>query len=320
MKKTLKIIFINIVLFCLILFICDLIIYKNHANNYYKTHPKIWKINKFKYMPYLPNYLTDCEHYFNGNDNLISGRLPDGLQYKDKEPIVIFGCSYAFGQHLNKDQIFSSKLSNLLKRPVYNRAISGGSFQNMYTQILSPIFYKDVPATDNVIYVMIGDHYRRSLIRYFDILDIHILPHFSVRNNKLYQYNYKNNFLNFIYSLYTVKYFNHINANKFINNPQNADKLTDLSVLYFIESKKELEKHWKRKINFSIILYEDWEILYKDKLKQKLEKEGFTVISTKELTDEDLRIEKWQMQDNHHPTEAAWDLLTPKIIECLNLN
>lgn len=320
MKQVLKIIIFNIIFFSLIIFASDLIIYKIYANNYYKTHPKIYKINKFKYMPYLPGYILDLKNFFNGENNLYSGRLPDGLQYKNTKPIVIFGCSYAFGQYLNQEQIFSAKLSNILKRPVYNRAISGGSFQHMYMQTLSPIFYEDVPMTDTVIYIMIGDHYRRSLIRYFDILDLHILPHFSQKNNKLHQYNHKNNFLNFIYSLYTIKYFNHINAAKFINNPKNADKLTDLSVLYFKEAKNELEKHWNKKINFYIILYEDWEIPYKEQLTQKLEKEGFIVISTKDLTNEDLRTEKWQMQDNYHPTEAAWDMLTPKIIERLNLN
>lgn len=319
MQKIFKIVLFNIILLFLITFVSDLIIYKKYAADFYKTHPRIYKINKFKYMPYLPDYILNLKDFFNGANNIYAGRVPDGIKYKNKKPIVIFGCSYAFGQHLNQEQIFSAKLSNLLKKPVYNRAMSGGSFQNMYMQTISPIFYEDVPKTDTVIYVMISDHYRRILIRYFDILDIHILPHFSQKNNKLYQYNYKNNLLNFIYSLYTVKYFNHINAEKFINNPKNADKLTDLSVLYFTESKKELEKHWNNKVNFYIILYEDWEIAYKDKLTKKLENEGFTVISTKDLTDEDLRIEKWQFQDNHHPTEAAWNMLTPKIIERLNL-
>lgn len=167
---------------------------------------------------------------------------------------------------------------------------------------------------------MINDHYRRTLIRYFDILDTHILPHFSIHRNKLHQYNYKNIFLNFIYSLYTVKYISLQYTENYINNEKTSEKLTDMAVLYFTETRNELQKHWNKKINFSIILYEDWDIKHKEKLKQKLKQEGFTVISTKDLTNEDLKTEKWQMQDNHHPTEEAWNMLTPKIIERLNLD
>ena len=56
-----------------------------------------------------------------------------------------------------------------------------------------------------------------------------------------------------------------------------------------------------------------------DTLKKELEDNGFIVISTKDLTDVNLKIPKYTMQDNNHPTEEAWNLLTPLIIKKLGL-
>ena len=319
MKQYKKIIFINIVLFTCLFFILDFIIYKYNAAVFYKTHPAVYKINNFKYMPYIPEYLSDLESYFNGRNNFYFGRKPDGLEYKNKTPIILFGCSYAFGQHLNYNQTLSYKLAHLLHRPVYNRAMSGGGFQHMYMQSTSDSLYKTIPDADTVIYVMISDHYRRSMLYYFDMLDVHLLPHYSIKNNKLIQDNYNNYFYNFFKSLYIVKHINHIYAENYINNPKNAEKITDNAVLYFIETRKNLEERYNKKLKFIIIFFEDWEILYRELLEKKLRNNGFITVSTKDLTGVDLRTEEYSMQDNHHPTEKTWDMLTPEIIKILNL-
>ena len=52
-------------------------------------------------------------------------------------------------------------------------------------------------------------------------------------------------------------------------------------------------------------------------LKTKLEKNGFITITSKDLTNEDLTSEKYSF--DNHPTEAAWDLLTPLLVEKLNI-
>ncbi len=319
MKKYIKIILINIIFLAGLVFTFDFIIYKYYAVGFYKNHPAVYKINEFKYMPYRPEYLSDLESYFNGQNNLYFGRKPDGLEYKYASPIILFGCSYAFGQYLNSNQTFSYKLAHLLKRPVYNRAISGSSFQHMYMQSISDSLYKVISDTDTVIYIMISDHYRRSMLYYFDILDLHVLPHFVIKNNKLIQDDYKNPVTNFLKSLYTAKYINHIFVENYIKNPENAEKLTDNALLYFIETRKNLEKKYNKKLKFIVIFFEDWEILYKDILEKKLKDKGFITISTKDITDTDLRLEKYSMQDNHHPTEKTWDMLTPALVKKLKL-
>lgn len=318
MKKFLSILICNIILIIGILGLCEFLTYKYQAKIFYDTHPKIFPINKYSYEILYPLYLTDLRNYFNGQNNLFYGRLPDGTEYKNKTPIILFGCSYAFGQHLNSNQTLSYKLAHNLKRPVFNRGISGGSFQHMYMQVMDNSFWEDIPKSDTVIYVMISDHYRRTMLRYFDILDHHILPHYLKKGNKLIKNNCNNKLLDFINSLYISKTLNHIYAENFTMNPQNADKLTDLALLYFTETRKELQKHWGEDFKFIILMYEDWNIMYKEELIKKLQDNGFIVICTKDITDEDLRIEKYQMQDNHHPTEAAWDLLLPELIKKIN--
>lgn len=319
MKKKLFIIIWNIVLIIGILWLSEILVYKYQAKIFYNNHPKVYPINKYTYDIMYPDYMTDLKNYYNGLNNMFYGRKPDGLEYGNKNPITIFGCSFAFGQYLNNNQTFSYKLAHKLKRPVHNRAISGGSFQHMYMQTIDKSFYEDIPQSDTVIYVMIGDHYRRTMLNYFDILDYHVLPHYTKIGNKLIEDNYNNKLSNFINSLYTVKALNHLYANFRTINKIFENKVTDDTVFYFTKSRRELRKHWKKNFRFIIILYEDWDIPYKELLIKKLEKNGFIVISTKELTDENLRDEKYEMQDNNHPTEAAWDLLVPKIIEKFDL-
>lgn len=45
---------------------------------------------------------------------------------KNKKPVVIFGCSFAYGEYLNDNQTFGYKLSKQTGRTVYNFAYSGG--------------------------------------------------------------------------------------------------------------------------------------------------------------------------------------------------
>ena len=139
--------------------------------------------------------------YFSGNeDNTsgIKGRSPDGLEYKNSEPIVVFGCSYAFGDYLKANQTFSRKLSNKLKRTVYNRAIPGGGFQQMLQQSLSDNFYKTVPPSKTVIYILIEDYFRRMLGETFYVHEKYFNLHYIYKNGHFVKYNYDNFLYRFI--------------------------------------------------------------------------------------------------------------------------
>ena len=132
--------------------------------------------------------------------------------------------------------------------------------------------------------------------------------------------SFRRDFLNFIKSTYIYKYINHEYAQNYVYNPKNAEKITDITLLYFTKTREILEKRWGKKVNFTIIYYDTWPIPHGELLKKKFEDKGFNVIKTSELTSENLENEKYLSKVNSHPTEEAWNLLTPLIIKKLNLN
>ena len=295
MKK----IIVYILIFIILFFLLDFIIYlKENSKNE-------WKLNYayvFKNPKIYSNNINDYnkEIYFASSNQ------------KNKSPIILFGCSYAYGYNLEYNQKFGYKLSRILNRNIYNRALSASNYSFMYWQTTQDGFYKQVPPSKDVIYIFMFDHFRRSYIYTFNLFLKEFYIHYSIKDNELIFDKYENPFKNFIMSLYIVKL-----------SYKNYNTVTDDALLYFIKSRENLEKHWKNelgKINFTVILYDTaWEPpfynFYKEALRKKLKEKGFNVISTDELTNEDLTQPKYLMHNNWHPTEAAWDLLTPLIAE-----
>ena len=325
MKKALKIlfiIFINILLLAVLFFSFDYYVYKQACKDFHKQHPEDKTELKYSYETVISNYLYDLDHFFNGQ-GMYLGRLPDGLEYKDKPAIVVFGCSYAFGQYLNPNQTISYKLAHKLKRPVYNRGAVGWSTQHMYFQTLSDALYNDIPKnTDTVIYVMIGDHLRRSQIEHFYITDKWAYLHYKLKGDEFIQDNYNSKIANFFRALYVRKRYNHVQAQKYqTNDMKYVRRAHDIVAKFIIKSKHNMEERLGRKLNFYVLYYEpgDWRVTYRGELSMLLMKEDIKSISTLELTDEDLFSKKYMMHENWHPQEIAWDLLTPKIIERFNL-
>ena len=280
--------------------------------------------------PNFGYFLINPRGYFI-DDFDIAYRPQVGTQYK-KTPITLFGCSFAYGQYLDETEIFSAVLSEKLKRPVYNRAFPGWGLQHMYFQVKETDktdFYKTVPYSDTVIYILMYDHYYRALIKgSYDTLDDSFYIHYKYNKNKkeLKLDNFKNIFLNLLKSSYLFKFINENHAYKFIDNPNNKDYLTDFELCYFIETRKELEKNWKKPFKFIVFIYDypteadpgNNVLKYEDLLIKKLKEHGFIVVTTGDLTDIDLSTEEYR-QDNDHPTAKAWQLLTPLFIEKLNL-
>ena len=330
--KILLILFVNLILLILLILLSDFIIYKIDSNpdKFLKNNPLSTEIPKFRYnikdfdIVYLP--LND---YYDGSNDIFKGRKPVGLEYCKMNkncsyppPIIIFGDSFAHGQYLKFNQNFSYKLSQTLKRPVYNRAIPGSGVQHMFYQVSDKddtSFYEEVQPSDTVFYILIDDHYlRMSILSDFDTVQGNIhLRYTKNRRGELVKDNYKNVLLNIIKSSPTIKAINLKYLDNYIKNPKNADKLTDMLLLYFIQTRKILENKWNKKIKFIVIFYDNRKINHKEILRKKLEENNFIVLDTSELTSEDLNSEEYLMQDNLHPKEKAWDLLTPIIINKL---
>ena len=291
-----------------LLFITDFIFYIVQYNKY------DWKEN-FGY-----NFKNPQVFNTNINDYISDLFLASDLN-KKKSPIILFGCSYAHGFNLKYNQKFGYKLSRLLNRNIYNRALPASNYSFMYWQTTQDEFYKQVPPSKNIIFLLNLDQFRRSYVYTFFPLLKEFYIHYSIKNDKLILDNYKNPIINFIKSSYIIKTFNHFYVNNYISNSKNYEKITDDILLYFIKTRENLEKNWepyKGKINFTVILYETSKCDFKKLLEKKFINNGFNFYSTTDLVNEDLNLPEYMSKDLH-PTEAAWDLLTPLIAENIKI-
>lgn len=263
--------------------------------------------------------LTFDEYYGNGNaQEEFKFRRPVGLKYKNS-PVVIFGCSYAWGARLYEKQTFHYKLSELMKRPVYNRAISGWGVQHMLYQLKSDDFYADVPKPEYVVYVYISHHIKRMYKYAFNECCYYLK--YDQRFGKLVEEKKLQNIP------YLRIYQNVILPCLAELSERNNKKSFNLFEKHLFECKKEIDEHWgKNAVKFIILDYEgeDWfntsPNLLNEKNVQKLAKDGITVVKTSQLTDVVLGKDYWLDEKDCHPNEKAWNLITPLFVEYLKKN
>lgn len=315
--KNTIIIFINFLVFLILFFVFDFFVYFSVL----KTYPKDFK-PKYSYIVYNPTIKFDSFKNFFENKEDWKGRLPDGLEYKNnKKPIVIFGCSYAYGFKLSEKQTVSYKLAHLLKKTVYNRAVTACSFQHMLLQLSSDDFYNEVPKPDKIVYILMEDHYRRMLIDgRFGVPEKNFYLHYSLKNGVLTKDSYNSPKKNFIKSLYIVNWAKEKHLKNYILKANHVDEVTDLALKYFIQSRGELVKRYKSSPEIIVFFWTHNNNMktYKESLKHKLEANGFKTLDAEKLTNENLLDKKYCLSaTDTHPNEAAWDLLVPLIAKNL---
>ena len=315
MKKNYLFLITNIIVFLFLILSVEIIIWvqeNKHLRNLGVFPPSIQRL---KFHPGVKNFKFDPKTFPTPENGW--GRPVEGLEY-NKRPIVIFGCSYAYGYSLNNEQTFSYKLSKLAKVPVYNRAWTGWSVQHMLYQTKLDEIYKQIPEPEYVIYVYINDHIRRLYLLSFsswNILADEQNLRYKEKNGELIEIKNNNPILKQIKRLYFVNKIHHLFVNKFILNEKNKKNCYDFAIKHFTEAKKEMQKHWKN-TKYVIFFYEDDK--QNNYLKENLKKAGFIIISSCNLTKENLKSSKYLL-DNHHPREEAWDLLTPLIMKKLDI-
>ena len=253
--KYLLIISTNVFLFVCLWFLFDLFFYSYSLKKANILNiSNLLKMYKTEFI-----YYHDSEDFFSGKEDN-KGRAPDRTEYKNSEPIVVFGCSFAYGHRLNASQTFSRKLSEKLKRTVYNRAYCGAGFQHAYKQSLSDNFYKTVPPSKTVIYILIEDHFRRICGETFFLYDNYLNIHYKYKNGRFIEDNYNNFIYRFLKSSYLLKYIRfNLKFQNFLN-PKNFDEISDEALAYLVQTRNNLEQHWNNKINFIVLVYDKGDI------------------------------------------------------------
>ncbi len=309
MKKILKIVSISLVVLIIVLAFAEIIIWRieNKDLQNINAFPDSMKRIEFHSGIKKINYDFDTLGLKNG-----WGRAPEGLKFKRKKPVVLFGCSYAYGFGLDKNQTLGHKLSVRSRRPVYNRSFTGFSLQHFLYQTQTEKLYKEIPQPEYAVYVYMHDHLRRLYLYSFaewNILNEEFDLRYKDKNGELTQITNSNYLLNQFKRLYTVNMLQHFIVEKSVlKNPQ---KSYDLALKHFVAAKNEMSKHWK-KTKFAVILYDDFALC--SDFKTQLEQNGFKVVDVRGLADS-----AEFMQKSNTPNEAAWNRIVPKIIKELKL-
>lgn len=305
MKQRLRLLFIWFILLLVFVFCLDWISFKLYARLMEKECSRKRLSCQYKYN------LLMCSPIKEGFSDIF--RKPVGTEYS-KPPIYVFGCSFAYGQYLDEKNIFSSILSRETKRPVYNRAIAGGSFAHMYYQVDKGMV--DIKATkpDYVIYIMIYDHIRRNHLQVFNPLDDTLYLRYKSSNGKLKLATDKNNQFPV---LFLYKLLNYNTAFEKSKNAKYYEENFELVKSYLEETRsKILEQSPNTK--FVLFLYDEdgyfW--FFDDPRLSELKKDGFVIVKASELTNKKLGE---MMRLDEHPTEEAWSVLTPALVKKLGL-
>lgn len=315
MKKKLLYIVINLLLLMVVIFGIELSIW-NKENQFLRDNGIIAQNENIGFHKGIKKFHFNID-YFPTPENGY-GVAPEGLNYK-KKPIVIFGCSYAYGYQLERKQTLTYKLAQNAKIPVYNRAYTSWGIQHMLYQSRIEKLYEILPEPEYVMYVFINDHIRRLYLLSFSSWNI-LAEEFNLRykekDGELIEIKNQNGFLNQIKRLYFANKIQHLMTNKKMLDSKNRTNRYDFAIKHFVEAKQEMQKHWKN-TKFVVLFYDK---TANDKyLKDKLTENDFIVLDATTLTDENLATKKYLTQDKLHPNEKAWDILVPQITKELKL-
>lgn len=332
--KIIKVIFINIFVFLFLLFLLNMYISNNleQMNSFstrllgndlsYKTTEIENKIGESLSEKNIVEYIEITEESFSaycGEQRF--------LYEKDnnRKPILVFGCSYAYGHGLKKEESFPFLLSKLTDRTVYNYAECGYDLLVMSEDYLSDNaeVKEKTYFSDTVIYLYMYDHINRyfqihNLYKYYDDL-------FGISTNKVH------NFLLHKVALY--KYiFASLQYKKIKDGLPNTELMEQFLKKVILSSYKRI-KEYTPFSKFIIILYEEKipdnhdpaEICYlytfiDSKIWDELEKEtngNIKIVRTKDMMgfyfDKDYKL-KYEIAD-WHPNARVWKEFTPKFVE-----
>lgn len=317
MKKVFKVVIINFLILISVLFFLEFSCYVHSATvNYFtcKKNNEEFSLKDF-HKQYLEPMLTydQIYHFYTTEENT---RRVSGLNYK-KPPVVIFGCSFAYGLGLEDKQTFSYKLSQYIKAPVYNFAIISGGIQHMLHQVELPGFFDNIKGEPSYVIYVYFEHMSRLYEYIWDIDSKSLFLRYEEKDGKLVRVKDLPGWIN---NYYLLKYM-YMLKTKANRTEHYTLKTEKFALKHFLQAKETMEKHWKNTKYVFLFYRENPAIDDKERiLMSDLEKNGFIVLTTEDLTHENFCLLKYQLsKDDVHPNEKAWDVLVPPLAKELNL-
>jgi len=283
---------ISIIISAFVVFIIDIIFYTIDIHNINKLFEKFKLTDRYNWNYSLITEPTNVKYILNSDF-----RKPINTKSK-KSPIIIFGCSYAYGAHLDNNETFGANLAKLTNRPVYNYGISGYGVQH-FLSLLENKDFSDIKNPEYIIFVYMYDHMRRMYSKYFESLD----------KIRYFRYVYKNgNFdedLEDDFNLYLYRKIHSVYVKNLTDNTKN-NEINLLMFSKYLERANLIIKERFPNAKFIIYVYED----YNNYNWKMIEDMGIKVVKNS-----DLRMVKSMKLSDGHPSAEAWKYYTPIFIK-----
>jgi len=297
MKKIFLILLVNLILFAVLS--AGLVSYlnRNRINN---------EMSRISFEEFVNKYYKNIKFF----------RQPEGLKYS-KKPVILYGCSFAYGENLDVKDTFSYKLARYARRPVYNYALKGHCIQHMLFFTRMKEHYKDFPEPEYVIYTFIPAHLNRVMnTNYFG-------------NTAYLEYKEQNGHLKRVYApeflrnLYiTIPYNRYLETVYDSLLDRSGAKRLKLIKLYLEEARRAFNERYPN-TKFAVLLYDYSPVKIKNSVWAELRKEGFIVYKASKLGKFNPSDDKYKLPENidkyRHPNGAAWDKIVPALSKELNL-
>ena len=316
MKKLSNVITVLLICLLIVLSLSELFFYLKNYNKFKELFrikniilgSEIYKFNYFS----RPLYFDDVFWY------RMSPKNTDTVNKKYKgKSCIVFGCSFAESIEIKeKEKKFCYRLSDEIKRPVYDRSFGGGGFQHIYYLLTHQEYMQNIKNPEYIIYVFINDHierfYKHQFWNPFETIEN---LRYKINNGKIERIHPC--FFSF-WTLFTVKEKQRNIEWTYVNEqPQDA---LFMNFVNFMKEVKKVSSEKYPEAKFIILLYDDNYTSYNknyinDSDWNLLRKEGFYVYNTKDLTDKDLSNKKYKSADLSHPNEKAWEEVIPPLVK-----
>lgn len=317
-KRIFMILLVNIIIVIGIFFLLNWIIYKYfyydleraplHVRNEHRPYTL-----KRKYM----DYETSKKYY--------GIRKPSGLEY-NKNAIIMFGCSYGYGALLSSTQEPGYKLSEKLKRPVYNFSSSGQSPQFPIMRIRSHEIDDIIKKSDYVIYVLIGEHVWRIHTNSNGFPIQFVWPKYDVKKTKNNtQLILHKSYLPVIEGSYLYKFIQKKWYAKILTRSKNKyiqDYMFDNLKLHLLTIQKEMQQI-NPNIKMIVISFHDepdTDLITHSPRWKELEKENIMFVEVEDyIKDIERKWDQYHIPNDGHPNERCWTEITNLITDKLKL-
>ncbi|MBQ4078391.1 hypothetical protein IJD15_04345 [bacterium] len=241
-------------------------------------------------------------------------KIEYGETKEEKNPIVVLGCSYAYGQGLKDEETFSYLLSEYTNRPVISFAHCGS--QGVENLIIAKNYEKQdrLKSADYFIYVYMHDHINRFFS--FDNISTNYNSFFKTTNIE-----------NLLLKIPVTKYILvDIRTRKILKGFPYTDKSNEFLKKNILLANEKI-KEYNPNAKFIVILYNEKMIndynpcyikfnldKYNDNIWDDLRKYNITIVKTEDIMgfpfDKDYKLEE-DITD-WHPNARAWKEFTPK--------